>query len=124
VTAPIAVSPPPELTLFTVFAITWIDHQGMQRRFGKWRDVDLSPKLTAFALKARVAAPLDDPRCKMRNQSPGHSEPHWCNDLDAEIGPNIAIAQSARVDAAEPAPEPFIRRDRNTPFVIKHREAS
>jgi hypothetical protein len=103
--------------------ITWIDHHGQQRRLGKWRDLELSPKQAAFALK--LATTLDDPRSgKLRNQFPGHPEPDWLNNLDTEIGPDIAVEQFARIGDGEPAPEPFIRRAGNTPFVIKHREAS
>jgi hypothetical protein len=123
---PIVAAPsPPTQQVFTLHAVTWLDHAGMQRVLSKWHDATLPIPAAAFALSAKLAVPVDDPGVgKLRGQSAGHPRSDWLNNLDTEIGPDIAGSQSARVTDAATAPTPFIRpRERNVPYVIQHREA-
>jgi hypothetical protein len=124
IVVPVTAAPvPPTQTVFVWHAITWKDHDGMQRVLGKWNEASLPLEAAQFALAANLVVPIDDPRIgKLRGQSPGHPEPNWLNDLDTKIGPNIPGSQfCARVDDAEKA-EPFIRphREPNKPYVIQH----
>jgi hypothetical protein len=124
-------APPPKLppvarpqlaTVFALHALTWRDEHGQQRTTAKWREVDLPPAAAAYALEAGLALLNTDPRCNaVRNQSPAHPEPGWCNDLDKKVGPNISDAQPA----ADPilASSPFQVLDRGEPRLIQIKAA-
>jgi hypothetical protein len=90
------VNKPATVQIFSLHALRWIDHEGTVRVSGKWRDCELPPALAEKAIRLKLAAPMSDPRRqKLVGQSPGHPEPAWLNDLDAEVGPNIATQSAA-----------------------------
>jgi hypothetical protein len=96
-TVPVTEPEPEALTqVFNLHAIQWRDASGKLHRSAKWTDVELPEKAAAFALRSGLAVPLDDPRCaKFRGQSPGHPSPHWCNNLDDGVGPDILLQPQA-----------------------------
>ncbi|KJC37149.1 hypothetical protein UP09_28305 [Bradyrhizobium sp. LTSP885] len=83
---------PPLTSLFTLHAIRWIDHHGMQRQCGKWCDVELPTETAARALRLKLCALMNDPLRKThRGQGGGYApQAGWLNDIDNEVGPNIA----------------------------------
>jgi hypothetical protein len=90
------VNKPATVQIFSLHALRWIDHEGTVRVSGKWRDCELPPALAEKAIRLKLAAPMSDPRRqKLVGQSPGHPEPAWLNDLNAEVGPNIATQSAA-----------------------------
>jgi hypothetical protein len=83
---PGAPEPEPERLeqVFALHAVSWT-YDGQQRRMGKWNDVELPREIAERALRLGICVPLSDPRRKqLVGQSPGHPEPHWCQDLDHE----------------------------------------
>jgi hypothetical protein len=106
--APAMLKPPPEAyvaptvnkpattQVFVLHAIQFVDHEGVVRKVGKWRDVSMVPALAEKAIRLRLCAPLSDPIRKTHfGQSPGHPEPAWLNDLDRGVGPDIATQSAA-----------------------------
>ena len=115
--APVAVIKPVLTQLFTLHAIQWTDEHGMLRHLGKWRDVELPAEAAECALRLGLCAPMSDPRrAKLVNQSRGHPEPNWINDLDTETGPDIAKEATAVEPIQHSA---FTVVDRGGPFVLK-----
>jgi hypothetical protein len=95
---------PPLTSLFTLHAVAWRDHHGMQRQSAKWLDVELPKETAARALRLGLCAPMNDPRRKTHLGMGGghHPEPNWLNDLDNEVGPNIAE------NSAQPVVNPVV----------------
>jgi hypothetical protein len=90
---------PPLMSLFTLHAIKWIDQHGMQRQSGKWLDVELPAESAARALRLGMCAPINDPHRKTHRGHGGGFAPqaNWLNDIDNEVGPDIADGASQKV---------------------------
>jgi hypothetical protein len=91
---------PPLTSLFTLHAIKWVDHHGMQRQSGKWCDVQLPAESAARALRLGMCAPINDPRRTTHRGHGGGFAPraNWLNDIDNEVGPDIADGASRKAD--------------------------
>jgi hypothetical protein len=118
---------PPTQMVFSLHAITWIDHAGAQRVLSKWNDAELPISEALFALKAKLAVLPTDERCKkLRGLSQGHPEPSWLNNLTTKIGPNIegsdtgndSVAPQAAVDPIK-ASSPFTVVDRGPEYQLR-----
>jgi hypothetical protein len=116
-----AASKPRTKPVFTLHAICWLEHDGVQRVLGKWHDIELPIPAAEFALAANLAVDPADPICKKsRGQSLQHPEPNWLNDLDGKTGPNVP----ARLRVVSDIVEPVKKLDGpGVPYVLKHREA-
>jgi len=116
-------APPKPVTkrVLATHALTWLDTGGQQRTIGKWYDVELPEAAADYALSIGLAVLPNDPMsAKARGQAQGHPQSSWLNDLDNHIGPNIPGSQPA-----QPAAQPFIRREANRPpFVVNNRGRS
>jgi hypothetical protein len=115
VAAPLLEEPKPLTQVFSLNAIQFTDHHGALRRVGKWHDVELPQEAAERALRLGICVPMSDPRRKkLVGQSPGHPEPHWCKNLDAEPEP------AAVAEPGQPEPETIFERvDRGPGFRLQ-----
>jgi hypothetical protein len=111
----------PTKQVFTLHAISWLDHNGAQRILGKWRDIELPLAAAEFALTANLAVgPTDPITKKMRGQSQQHPEASWLNDLDGKTGPNVPAHLRIVSDIVAPVKK---LDGPGAAYTLKHREA-